>query len=82
MELQNLPPAVPGAPLRTPEQPVSEEREPPVERGWMETWRPALVALQVKPRKFGAINLFGALVVVGFLFFTQVLFLIALRAAL
>ncbi|HEU5061158.1 MAG TPA: hypothetical protein VFU21_31725 [Kofleriaceae bacterium] len=46
----------------------------------MERWWPATTALQVRPRKFGAINLFGALVVLGFLFFTQVLFLLLLAS--
>ncbi len=82
MELQNLPRVVPGEPIRPPAQPVIEEREPRVERGWMETWQLPLVARQLRPRRFGAINVMGAAVVVGFLFFTQILFLLVLRAAL
>lgn len=82
MELHNQPRAEPETALRPREQPVTEEREPHVERGWMETWRPPLVALQVKPRRFGAINLLTGAVVIGYLFFTQILFLLLLRAAL
>jgi hypothetical protein len=82
MELQNLPRARPDEPIPRPPQPVVEEDEPRIERGWLETWRPPLVALQVKPRRFGAINVMSAVVVVGFLFFTQILFLLLLRGAL
>jgi hypothetical protein len=78
MDVQNLPSAAPRSPPPALEQPVIQPR---VEHGWMETWRPATTALQLRPRKFGAINLVGALTVLGFLFFTQILFLLLLLAA-
>lgn len=80
MDVQTRPSATPAPPHQAFEQPVIKRREPPVEHGWMERWWPATTALQVRPRKFGAINLFGALVVLGFLFFTQVLFLLLLAS--
>lgn len=80
MDVQTGPSAAPRPPHAL-KQPVIQPLEPRVEHGWMETWRPATTAAQLRPRKFGAINLFATLTVLGFLFFTQLLFLLLLLAA-